>query len=109
MGPQPVRSAGAGGTGDASVPTQVAGSFRTVACGGGRDGTHTLAVKGDGTLWGWGKNYAGVFGRNAPSLFDQPIEISADSDRAEVACGSWWNDYSLALKTNGELWGTGGN
>jgi len=107
---------GQGGTASVNVPTQVltgsgAETFSTIACGSGRDSSHMLAVKTDGTLWGWGLNYIGELGQGSVNHeFDSPIQIGSSSDWASVACGSYFgDDYSLATKTDGELWAWGGN
>ena len=108
---------GQGGTTRVKTPTQVttgvgAETFARIACGSGRDSSHMLAVKLDGTLWGWGLSAAGELGQGPSGfqMYDSPIQIAPGTDWSEVACGSSFGDnYSLATKTNGELWAWGGN
>jgi alpha-tubulin suppressor-like RCC1 family protein len=97
-----------------NVPTQVmAGdTFTAFACGAGRDGSHMLAVKSDGTLWGWGSNGTGELARGSayPALILPPTQLVAGTGWKSVACGSYYGDnFSLATKTTGEIWAWGGN
>jgi alpha-tubulin suppressor-like RCC1 family protein len=96
---------------DRNTPIQVAGTdWKAVACGSGRDGSHTLAVKQDGTLWAWGSNVAGELGTGDGVSHDTPTPVGSDADWTAVACGSSWGDnYTLAVKTDGSLWSWGGN
>ncbi len=68
---------------------------------------HTLAVKNDGTLWGWGGD--GLFqladsGNTLPRF--RPIQISPVANWKQAAAGS---QSSMALKTDGTLWAWGDN
>ena len=109
---------GQGGTPGAStmtlVPTRgtVAETFKAFACGSGRDSSFMLAVKMDGTLWGWGKNSAGELGQGLSGFdtFSSPVVVSSATDWQSVACGgSYGDNFSLAIKDNGQLWAWGGN
>ena len=99
----------------ALLPARVAGAetFKALACGSGRDSSFMLAIKKtDGTLWGWGKNYAGELGQGLHGFdtFSSPVLVSGATDWQSVACGgSYGDNYSLAVKTNGRLWAFGGN
>jgi len=70
--------------------------------------THTMAVRADGSLWGWGLNNSGQIGdgsraeRQRPS----PVRVGKDSDWASVATGRW---FTSAIKTDGTLWTWGAN
>ncbi len=107
---------GHGSTSGIAVPTQVTtgsgpDTFTAFACGSGRDSSHMLAVKTDGSLWGWGYQYSGELGQGTViDHYLSPVRIGADSDWSEVACGSSYGDnYSLATKTGGQLYAWGGN
>lgn len=52
---------GDGGLIDRSTPVQVAGVSNAVAVSAGSD--FALALKSDGTVWGWGYNVDGELGR----------------------------------------------
>jgi len=67
---------------------------------------HVMAVKTDGTLWGWGNNDSGRLGFNNNTYQSSPTQIGTDTtwDRADagITC-------SLASKTDGTLWSMGTN
>ncbi len=65
-----------------------------------------LAIKTNGTLWGWGLN-AGLVGPSTVSAQQYPIQIGTDTDWLSIYTGV---GHALALKTNHTLWswGTGG-
>ncbi len=69
---------------------------------------HTIALKADGTIWGWGLNNNYQTG-NTPASLNQPIplQIGTDTDWVEIATGT--NDTSFAIKSNGTIWGWGSN
>lgn len=65
----------------------------------------TLAIKSDGTLWGWGQN-SNLLGLGLGNLANQnlPIQIGTANDWMTVSAGTI---HSLAIKTNGTLWSWG--
>jgi alpha-tubulin suppressor-like RCC1 family protein len=68
---------------------------------------HALAMKTDGTLWGWGANWYGALGRSGSTgLVTPPAAVSSDTDWATAAGGG---DFSLAVKKDGGLWASGLN
>lgn len=69
---------------------------------------YTIALKADGTIWGWGLNNNYQTG-NTPASLNQPIplQIGTDTDWVEIATGT--NDTSFAIKSNGTIWGWGSN
>lgn len=66
-----------------------------------------LAVKPDGTLWGWGDGSGGVLGTGNGARYSSPVQIGSDTDWYDVAQSS--SSASFALKTNGTLWSWGSN
>lgn len=64
-----------------------------------------LAMKNDGSLWGWGRNLHGLLGEEKKTEFqEQPSKLEIGSDwlsvfKAGGAC--------LGVKTNGTVWGWG--
>ena len=65
---------------------------------------HTLAIKSNGDLWGFGTNRAGQLG-NGTSQSDSFVYLNISSVVA-VSCGY---NHSVILKSNGEVWGAGTN
>jgi alpha-tubulin suppressor-like RCC1 family protein len=91
---------------DKNTPTQVSGggtNWKQVA-GGIR---HTVAVKTDGTLYGWGQNSEGQLGlNNVTSPIRIPTQVSGG--------GTNWKQVdadviTAAIKTDGTLWSWGFN
>jgi alpha-tubulin suppressor-like RCC1 family protein len=67
---------------------------------------HTLAIKKDGTLWGWGKNQTGQLGNGTVSNALSPIQIGKETSWVFIATGS---SHSVALKSDGTVWSWGSN
>jgi hypothetical protein len=63
-------------------------------------GTHTCALKKDGSLWCWGNNYSGQLGDGTNTNRNKPVQI-IQSGVASVSCG--WH-HTCAIKTDGSLW-----
>jgi alpha-tubulin suppressor-like RCC1 family protein len=68
---------------------------------------HTLAIKNDGTLWAWGRNYVGQLGTGNITNQNSPVQIGTETDWMTVAAG--YTTCSFAIKTNGSLWAWGEN
>lgn len=114
---------------DVSVKTQPVGFFCAVEGGKGLVGVgvvtiivscgrtgwlkvaaganHIMAIKTDGSLWGWGNNASGQVGSGVPPAPQpEPVQIGASLDWASVVAGP---SHSLAIKTGGTLWSWGYN
>jgi alpha-tubulin suppressor-like RCC1 family protein len=64
----------------------------------------TLAIKSDGTMWGWGNN-GNLLGLNGNTANQNiPVQIGIANDWMTVSAGG---NHSLAVKTNGTLWAWG--
>lgn len=63
-----------------------------------------LAIKTNGTLWGWGDNSSGVLGICNTVLHSSPVQISTDTTWCRV---SFTSGAALAIKNNGTLWSWG--
>jgi alpha-tubulin suppressor-like RCC1 family protein len=66
--------------------------------------SHTIAIKTNGTMWGWGNNQNGGIGDNSLINRSSPVQIGSDTDWTEISCGQF---HTLALKSNGTLWNWG--
>jgi len=67
--------------------------------------THTVGLKEDGTLWGWGENSNHELGQGNSYLSQIiPIQIGADTHWVDVTTTV---AGTLALKNDGTLWGCG--
>jgi alpha-tubulin suppressor-like RCC1 family protein len=96
---------GKGTSYDTSVlPVQVQDLTDVVAAAAGLQ--HSLAVKRDSTVWGWGSNYEGELGNEALGQILLPIQIQGMTNVTMVTAG--WN-HSLALKSDGTVWAWGKN
>jgi alpha-tubulin suppressor-like RCC1 family protein len=87
-----------------TVPTQIGTATDWVAIATGQD--HTLAVKANGQLWGWGSNGSGQLGDQSNLEARGPIQIGTASDWASVTTRG---SESVARKKNGTLFSFGLN
>lgn len=69
---------------------------------------HTIAIKKNGTLWGWGRNGEGEAGTGSANLgiVNTPTQIGTDNDWKIIGAGY---EHTLAIKNNGSLWAWGQN
>ena len=86
------------------LPVQVGSDsdWNTVSC----RGYTTMAVKNDGTLWGWGNNSSGQLGDNTFINRTAPVQIGTATNWKSVSSSFY---HSAAVKTNGTLWTWGDN
>jgi alpha-tubulin suppressor-like RCC1 family protein len=68
--------------------------------------SNTLALKINGTLWGWGGNWYGQLGLGNINNRMLPTPIGTATDWIEIACGS---AHTLSRKFNKTLWVWGFN
>jgi alpha-tubulin suppressor-like RCC1 family protein len=91
-----------------SSPVQIPGTTWSV---GASRGGYMLAIKTDGTMWGWGKNHRGQLGLNSVTAptnvgYSSPVQVPGTTwSHIEVSV----KDESYALKTDGTLWTWGYN
>jgi len=91
------------------VPTQVGTSADWVSVD--TKGYHSLGLKADGSLWGWGDNTSGQSGQAVPGdgsgdFVLRPTRIGTETAWAAVA-GTLF--FSLGVKSDGSLWAWGNN
>ena len=69
-------------------------------------GSHSLALKGDGSVWAWGLNGDGQLGDGTIVTRVTPVAVSGLSDITAISAGG---SHSLALKKDGTVWTWGSN
>ncbi len=67
---------------------------------------HTLALKGDGTVWAWGHNGAGELGDGTVLNHSVPTQVVGINSVSAISAGA---DTSLARRTDGSVWSWGDN
>jgi alpha-tubulin suppressor-like RCC1 family protein len=77
-------------------------TWKQVSCGG----FHSLGIKIDNTLWGWGTNNKGQIGVGNLDTQITPYKIGDSSLWKYVSSGSF---HSAGLQINGTLWAWGDN
>jgi len=65
---------------------------------------HTLVLRADGTVWGWGGNHLGYLGDG--TLIPRPSPVKIGSGFVSIGAG---RTYSFGIKSDGSLWGWGAN
>lgn len=66
----------------------------------------TVALKRDGTMWGWGSNNEKVLGPTGAVQVATPLRMHPDADWVDVQAGV---SFFLALKSDGSVWAWGNN
>ena len=90
---------------DKSSPIQV-GALTNWAQVSASSGSHTAAIKTDGTLWTWGFNTSGQLGQNNTVVTSSPVQVGALTTWAQVSARGNW---TAAIKTDGTMWAWGDN
>ena len=99
-----------GQVGDGSTATRTApvrlitltGSFTAVAAGG----AHSLALRNDGRVFGWGLNGSGEVGDGSTTPRLSPVLVPSLTGIVTIATGT---SHSLALRSNGTVAAFGAN
>ena len=70
-----------------------------------------MALKTDGTIWGWGRNDYGGLGQGNTTDYSSPVQVGALTTWSTVKAGSDANSsgWTMAIKTDGTLWTWGAN
>ena len=95
-----------------SHPVQVAGLSGITALATNGSAAHSLALKSDGTVWAWGSNSDGQLGDGTTADRASAVQVKGPDgigflqDVVAIAAGY---HFSLALKSDGSLWGWGDN
>jgi alpha-tubulin suppressor-like RCC1 family protein len=65
-----------------------------------------MAIKTNGTLWGWGGNLNSGLGDGTDLKRVSPVQIGSATDWQSVAVGGY---FGIGLKADGAFWGWGDN
>jgi alpha-tubulin suppressor-like RCC1 family protein len=101
--PAPVQVLGPNGSGSLTGVVAVAAG-----------GVHSLALKGDGTVWAWGESFHGQLGDGTFHSDPHPLPVHAVGPNGHgfltgvVAIAAGYQ-FSLGLKSDGTLWAWGYN
>ena|GEM_PF-5122727 len=95
---------GSSGSSTNWTPAPVSGLDHVVAVAAGA--THSLALRGDGTVYSWGGNTLGQLGTGPGGISTVPTPVSMPCHVSAIAAGS---DHSLALCTTGSVYAWGNN
>jgi alpha-tubulin suppressor-like RCC1 family protein len=91
-------------TGNTTVPTQVGSANDWLSISAAQ--SHVVGIRANGTLWAWGRNFAGQLGVGDTTDRSTPTQVGGDSDWAKVASG---DAFSLAIRADGTMWAWGAN
>ena len=97
---------GDGTTEDKLVPTQestAATDWNVTSAGG----SHTTAIKSDGTLWAWGRNIYGQLGDGTTTWRSVPTQ--EDTNATNWSSVSAGGAHTTAIRSDGTLWEWGDN
>jgi len=90
----------------ADNPGMIPGLNGVKAVAGGRE--HTLVLKNDGTVWGFGSNYEGQLGDGTFNDAASPVQAQGLSDVRSIALTvNSGARYSIAVKNDNTLWAWG--
>jgi alpha-tubulin suppressor-like RCC1 family protein len=96
---------GIGNTGgENNEPVKVNGLNNITAVAAG--GSHSVALRQDGTVWTWGFNGSGQLGNGTKSSSNIPVQVSGLKDIIAIAAGY---GHVAALKKDGTVWAWGSN
>jgi alpha-tubulin suppressor-like RCC1 family protein len=103
------RDGGNGNIGDGtavskSSPVSVVGGHSFIKAVSGV--FHTVALKADGTVWGWGSNGNGQLGNNTTDGKSSPVQVVGTGSFTEIQAGEY---HTVALKADGTVWAWGRN
>jgi alpha-tubulin suppressor-like RCC1 family protein len=87
-----------------STPAQISSHVNWVSVAGGYG--HTVAVKSNGTLWGWGRDQNNQLGDGSALSKSTPIQIGSATNWVSVTAGEY---HTVGIKADGTLWAWGFN
>ncbi|QKG55827.1 VCBS repeat-containing protein [Hymenobacter sp. BRD128] len=97
--------AGANGSANVLVPTQLGTGTNWVSVAAGA--YHNLALRADGTIWAWGLNNGGQLGNGNSGVYvaqPNPTQVGTGTNWVSVAAAY---NYSAAIRADGTMWNWG--
>lgn len=88
-----------------TAPVQVSGLSGVTSIAAGTF-DFTLALKNDGTVWGWGNNGSGQLGDGTTIERHIPVQVPGIAEVVAIATGYY---HTEVLKKDGTVWGWGQN
>ncbi|WP_276356109.1 hypothetical protein [Cohnella caldifontis] len=87
-------------------PSKVDGLEGVRDLSAGKD--HVIALKNDGTVWGWGKNDQAQLGKGLPNEVPKPVGLGSLHDIQSIGTG-YGASHSFAVDKQGNVWSWGSN
>ena len=99
---------GDGTTTGRNSPVQIQSgmTWASVSAGGIAGASHSVAIRSDGSLWGWGHSAWGQRGDGTTTNRNTPVRIGMATNWISVAAGG---SHTIAIRSNGTLWAWGRN
>ena len=88
-----------------SSPISVVGNHSFIQIAANYSANFSLALKADGSAWGWAVNDGGQLGNNTTTNYSSPIAVVGNHSFIQITTGT----SSYGLKANGSCWAWGGN
>ena len=73
---------------------------------------HSVALKNDGTVWGWGRNIRGELGDNTNTDSWTPVQVHGSGNvglLSGITAVEAGEEHSIAIKNDGTVWDWGSN
>jgi len=90
-------------TGTPSIPTQVGTNTDWTSAATTHTGwyscAHTVALRGDGSLWAWGSNSVGQLGDGTTTLRNTPVRVGTDNDWSKTGFSTtaYTKDFTITV------------
>jgi RHS repeat-associated protein len=96
----------AGGSVTAPLPLGSPLNAGVTTIASGQLESFNVALRNDGSVWGWGDNSKGELGDGTTTQRNSPVQVTGMSSAVAVAGGGW---HTMALRADGTVWDWGGN
>jgi alpha-tubulin suppressor-like RCC1 family protein len=90
-----------------SSPVSVVGTHSFIMINGASSNGGVIALKSDGTAWGWGDDLSGQLGQGSSTVFrSSPVSVVGTHSFISIKAGA---GNTVALKEDGSVWTWGAN